>query len=171
MLRDAIAKTGRVALSRVVIARRERAVAIMPMDRGLVLHTLHEQRDLYNPKDLFASVPDSKPDPEMVQLAVQLVDRQAAQFEASDMEDRYEQRLREVIEAKLKGEGESVEPEEPEGESNVIDLMAALKKSLGQATTPERKAPAKKAAPKKAAAAKSSPAARGAAKKPARKRA
>ena len=63
VLRDAIAKTGRVALSRVVIARRERAVAIMPMDRGLVLHTLHEQRDLYNPKDLFASVPDSEAGP------------------------------------------------------------------------------------------------------------
>ena len=68
------------------------------------------------------------------------------------MEDRYEQRLREVIEAKLKGEGESVEPEEPEGESNVIDLMAALKKSLGQASTPERKAPARKPAAKKPAA-------------------
>ena len=43
VLRDAIAKTGRVALSRVVIARRERAIAIMPMERGLVVHTLHER--------------------------------------------------------------------------------------------------------------------------------
>jgi DNA end-binding protein Ku len=179
VLRDAIRQTGRVALSRVVIARRERAVAIMPMDRGLVLHTLHEQRDLYNPKDLFANVPDAKPDAEMVKLAIQLVERQAAEFEASDMEDRYEARLREVIEAKLKGEGETMAPEEPERESNVIDLMAALKKSLGQATAPERRpaaaserpAPAKKAPARKAAAAKSSTPSRSAAKKPARKRA
>jgi DNA end-binding protein Ku len=45
--------------------------------------------------------------------------------------DRYEERLRQVIEAKLKGEGIEPEPEEPRGD-NVIDLMAALKRSLGQ---------------------------------------
>ena len=169
VLRDAIAGTGRVALSRVVIARRERAVALMPLERGLVLHTLHEQRDLYNPKELFAAVPDAKPDAEMVQLATQLIDRQTAEFAPSDMEDRYEARLREVIEAKLKGEGETAEAAEPERESNVIDLMAALKKSLGQTTggasTPARKptAAGKRAAEK--------PAPRPTAKKPTRKRA
>src|SRR5262249_20435756 len=47
VLRDAIATSGMVALSRVVISRRERAVAILPLENGLVLHTLHEQRDLY----------------------------------------------------------------------------------------------------------------------------
>ena len=104
VLRDAIAKSGRMALSRLVLARRERAIAIVPMDRGLVLHTLHEERDLEDPKELFASVPGGKPDQEMVRLATQLVDRQTGKYDPGDMEDRYEARLREVIEAKLRGE-------------------------------------------------------------------
>ncbi len=105
VLREAIAKTGRVALSRVVIARRERTIAIMPMQNGMVVHTLHEERDLNSPKALFDKVPDIKPDPEMVKLATQLVDRQTGRYDPADMEDRYEARLRAVIEAKLKGEG------------------------------------------------------------------
>ncbi len=132
VLREAIAETGRVALSRVVIARRERAIALMPMRGGLVVHTLHEERDLNSPKALFGEEPEAKPDAEMVTLAKQLVDRQTGRYDPADMEDRYEARLRAVIEAKLKGEDiRSEEPESP-GRGNVIDLMAALKRSLGQ---------------------------------------
>lgn len=157
VLRDAIAASGVAALARVVISRRERAVAILPLERGLVLHTLHEPRDLYASDTLFERVPDLKPDKEMVKLAQQLIERQEGRFEPADTEDRYEARLREVIDAKLKGEG--IRPEEPEAPrgDNVIDLMAALKRSLGQesraraaaSATPARKksarAPAKKA--------------------------
>ena len=49
VLREAISKTGRMALSRLVIARRERAVALMPMERGIVLHTLHDTREITAP--------------------------------------------------------------------------------------------------------------------------
>ena len=149
VLRDAIAATRKVALSRVVIARRERAIAIMPLGRGLVAHTLHEERDLNAYQPLFDELPATEPDPEMVQLAKQLIDRQAGHYDPADVEDRYEARLRAVIDAKLKGEGIAPGAEEPAGAGNVIDLMAALKKSLGPAgkaaprTTP-------KAAPKKA---------------------
>lgn len=135
VLRDAIAKTGRIALSRVVIARRERAVAVMPMGRGLVLHTLYEARDVNDPKALFAGVPVAKPEPDMIALATQLIDRQTAAFTPSDMEDRYEARLRRVIEAKLKGKGVKPEPER-KPDAKVVDLMAALKKSLEQASEP-----------------------------------
>jgi DNA end-binding protein Ku len=132
VLRDAIEKTGQVALSRVVISRRERAVAILPMDRGMVLHTLHEPRDLYAHDKLFGQVPKTRPDAEMVKLATQLIERQESKFEPADVEDRYEAKLREIIDAKLKGEGIAPEePAEPRGD-NVIDLMAALKRSLGQ---------------------------------------
>jgi DNA end-binding protein Ku len=132
VLRDAIATSGMVALSRVVISRRERAVAILPLANGLVLHTLHELRDLYAYDKLFEGIPHARPDPEMVKLARQLIERQEGEFEPGDFEDRYEARLRDVIDAKLKGEGlEPEAPEEPRGD-NVIDLMAALKRSLGQ---------------------------------------
>ena len=139
VLRDAIARTRRVALSRVVVARRERALAIRPMGRGLVAHTLHEQRDLGDPDEVFADVPDAKPDAEMVKLATQLIDRQTGTYAPSDMEDRYEARLREVIEAKLRGEGISPEAAGEQDRGNVVDLMAALKRSLQQGARPARR--------------------------------
>ena len=153
VLRDAIAATGKIALSRCVIARREHPIAIMPMGKGLVVHTLHEERDLNDYGALFDALPAAKPDPDMVQLATQLIDRQVGKYDPADVEDRYETRLRAMIEAKLKGEGIEADKAEEPDRGNVIDLMAALKKSLGQAADapaaskkpPKAKAPAKKA--------------------------
>ena len=172
VLRDAIAHTGRAALSRVVIARRERAVAILPMGKGMVCHTLHEPRDLYDSKPLFESISDEKPDAEMVKLATQLIERQEGKFAPADSEDHYEARLREVIAAKLKGEGITPAETEAPPRDNVIDLMAALKASLGGGERAEAKAPdRRKAAPAKQAT--PAPAQRKAAKRkaPARRRA
>lgn len=151
VLRDAIRETRTAALSRLVIARREHAIALMPMGKGLVAHTLYEERDVMNPADLFAKVPGTKPDPDMVALARQLIDRQAGKFAPSDMEDRYEARLRGVIEAKIGG----ARPTPPRGTDHetgkVVDLMAALKRSLAAtsaAAAPAKARPAaKKAAP------------------------
>ncbi|MDQ2765138.1 MAG: hypothetical protein M3Y22_17175 [Pseudomonadota bacterium] len=113
-----------------VIAQRERVIALRLFDRGLAAHTLYEQRDLNDARGLFD---DPKPvDEEMVKLATQLVDRQTAIYDPADIEDRYETRLRAMIDAKLKGEGIDVDvvPEPPA--TNVIDLMAALRKSLSE---------------------------------------
>jgi DNA end-binding protein Ku len=147
VLREAIAKTGRIALSRLVISRRERAVVLMPMGRGLVLHTLNDTREITAPDKLFADISDAPADKEMVALAIQLIDRQTAKFQPGDMEDRYEKRLREVIDAKLAGEEISV-PEEAEDRGNVVDLMSALRKSLGEpkekTAPPEKKSKAAK---------------------------
>ena len=168
VLRDAIRQSGSVALSRLVISRRERAVAVMPMGRGLILHTLYETRDIADPARLFEAVPAEEPAADMVKLATQLIDRQAAKFEPTDLDDRYEARLREVIDAKIKGSGFKPEAE-PEDRGNVIDLMAALKRSLGQVdgkkepTRPAARAepakPAKKPAAAKAPAKEVKPAA------------
>jgi DNA end-binding protein Ku len=134
VLYEAIEKSGRVALSRVVIAQRERTIALRPMVGGLVAHTLHEQRDVNDAKAVFADATAMKTDPEMVTLATQLIDRQTTTYDPSDMEDRYETRLRAMIEAKLKGEGIDEEEDEEPDHSNVVDLMAALRKSLGDET-------------------------------------
>ncbi len=145
VLREALVKTGKTALARVVISQRERTITIRPTGDGLMAHTLYEERDLNASKDLFDGLRAIKTDPEMVQLASQLVQRQAGKYDPRDLEDKYETRLRAMIEAKLKGEGLDVsEPEQP-ARTNVVDLMVALKKSLGQSAE-EKPAPAKKKA-------------------------
>lgn len=146
VLRDAIAKSHTAALSRVVIARRERAVAIIPSGKGLVCHTLHEPTDLWDARPLFADIGDVKPEADMVALATQLIDRQNGNFEPEDTTDRYEAKMREVIDAKLRGEGIAPEQTAEPDRSNVIDLMAALKASLGQDEKPAPKKRARKRA-------------------------
>ena len=152
VLLQAIEETGRVALSRVVIAQRERTLALRPSDGGLVAHTLFEQRDINDARPLFDDVTKVKTDPSMVELAKQLIERQSGRYDPSDLEDHYETRLRAMIDAKLKGEGIEDDDEAPQPDrTNVVDLMAALKKSLGETSD---KAPPKKekAAPRKSAA-------------------
>src|SRR3984957_13845127 len=154
ILREAIGRTGRVALSRVVIGQRERVIALRLYEKGLAAHTLFEQRDINDASSLFD---DPVPvDEEMVKLATQLVDRQTAAYEPADIEDRYETRLRAMLDAKLKGEGIDLEaPPEPPA-TNVVDLMGALRRSIAEedkraaAETPTaaKSKAAKQAAPK-----------------------
>ena len=147
VLREAIRKSRTAALSRIVVARRERAVAIIPSGTGLICHTLHEQDDLWNAAPLFEDLDDVKPEADMVALAMQLIERQNGKFQPDDTADRYEAKLREVIDAKLKGEGITPEQSSEPDRGNVIDLMAALKGSLGQQNA---RAPKKRAARKRA---------------------
>ena len=178
VLQEAIAQSGKIALARVVIARRERAMAMMPFGKGLVGHSLHDNRDLNSANTVFDDIPSDKPDPDMVKLATELIHRQTGRYDPSDVEDRYEARLREVINAKLKGEGIDVAEAEPEDRGNVIDLMAALKRSLGEdkpgkptQPSPTRPNPAPSAKPAKISAGKAKSPAASAPKGPARRKA
>jgi DNA end-binding protein Ku len=138
VLCKAIAETGKIALARVVIGQRERTIAVRAMAGGLVAHTLDEQRDINDARSILGDAAKVETDPEMVQLAKQLIERQTTTYDPSDLEDRYETRLRAMIDAKLKGEGIDLgTPAEP-AENNVIDLMAALKKSLNQGAEAEQ---------------------------------
>ena len=149
VLMEAIEKTGRVAISRIVISQRERTIAVRPMAGGLVAHTLYEQRDLNEAGPLFEHIPHGQSDPAMVDLAVQLIDRQTSAYNPADLEDRYETRLRAMLDAKIAGE-EIHDTVPAVSDSNVIDLMAALRKSLGDAPKPAETAPVAKAPTKRA---------------------
>ena len=144
VLRDAIRKSHTAALSRVVIAGRERAVAIIPSGDGLVCHTLLDPNDMWDAAPLWEDIGDVKPEADMVALAMQLIERQNGKFQPDDTQDRYEAKLREVIEAKLKGQGITPEEATEPDRGNVIDLMAALKASLGQDKAPAPKKRARK---------------------------
>jgi DNA end-binding protein Ku len=154
VLREAIRRTGEVALSRVVISQRERTIALRPYGDGIAAHTLIEQQDLNDARQLFDGDP-TELDEEMVKLAAELIRRQTSPYQPADIEDRYERRMREMIQAKLKGEGITQEAAEP-AQSNVIDLMAALKRSLGSRT--EAPAAAAQASKKSAPTSKLTPA-------------
>ncbi len=148
-MRDAILRSGQIPLSRVIIARRERVVAIMPMGRGLVVHTTHEERNLNKCRRGVRPPAGGQDGPRDGRAGhTQLIQRQTSPFDWADLEDGDETRLQAVIQAKPEGEGLQPEDGEPADRSNVIDLIAALKKSLAsdeRATTAKR--PGKAAAP------------------------
>jgi len=145
VLREAILRMGEVAWSRGVISQRERTIALRPYLDGIAAHTLSEQQDMNDVRQLLDG--DAiKVDEEMVKLAAELIRRQTSPYQPSDIEDRYERRMREMIQPKLKGEGITQEAAEP-ARSNVIDLMPALKRSLAADT----EAPAAEPQPSKKA--------------------
>ena len=128
VIREALAETGRIALGRVVMHTRERLVALEPRDKGIIVYTLRMGDEVIQPKDAFEDIPNARPDKEMIAIARKIIEQKEGAFEPNKFEDRYENALRELIRRKEKGE--KLVTAEPVEEDNVIDLMAALKKSL-----------------------------------------
>jgi DNA end-binding protein Ku len=124
-----------------------------------VLETLRYADEVNKAASYFRDIPDAKPDEDLLDLATTLIDKKTAKFDAGDYHDRYIDALKELIEQKRKGKTIETE-EEPAAQSrgsNVVDLMAALKRSLekGAAAKPANDEPATKPAkaPRKSAAA------------------
>ncbi|HEX3431896.1 MAG TPA: Ku protein [Rhizomicrobium sp.] len=128
VIHEAMVRANRVALGRVVMHTRERLMAIEPRGKGLLAYTLRMANEVRNPEDAFRSIPDTKPDKQMVDIALKIVEQQEGEFEPDKFVDRYEEALRALIREKQKGH-KPVRAPEP-ADTNVIDLMSALKKSL-----------------------------------------
>jgi DNA end-binding protein Ku len=128
VIREALAEAGRIALGRVVMHTRERMVALEPRDKGIIVYTLRMGDEVIPAKDAFADIPASRPDKQMIEIARKIIEQREGDFEPGKFEDRYENALRDLIRRKQKGE--KLVTAEPVEEDNVIDLMAALKKSL-----------------------------------------
>jgi DNA end-binding protein Ku len=148
VIRAAMAKQNKVAIGRLVMSARERVCAIEIEEGGLVLNTLRTTQEV-RALDAIGSPDLPKPDPQMLQIAEKIVEQQSGEFDPAEFTDRYEDALRELIEKKSKGKPVKPSAAPAEDDTKVIDLMAALKKSLGAG--PERRSPAasKPAAPKK----------------------
>jgi DNA end-binding protein Ku len=146
VIREAMAKTGKIALARLVMHQRERLLGIEPRDKGLVAWSLRTNNEVRDTADFFDDIPAHKADQEMVAIAEKIIEQKEGPFDPSKFNDRYEDALRDLIAEKKKGKGRIVTAEEPD-DTNVVDLMAALRKSLEA-----KGAAGKKAAPKKAAA-------------------
>lgn len=146
VIRDALRKTGKVGLAQVTIGGREWLVAIAPLQDGLVMEMLRYSEELRDPADFFDEVPSAKPEKEMVDLAVQLIGKKSGVFNPENFEDHYQTALKALVQDKLKGRKIIAphEDERPKG-ANVVDLMEALKRSLGQPGKPRAKTKASRA--------------------------
>ena len=148
VIRAAMTEIGRVALGRVVMHTRERLMAIEPRGKGLLAYTLRMRDEVVNLEKALESIPDAKPSREMIAIAEKIIQQQEGKFKPDEFRDRYEDSLRELIRMKEKGkEPEIVAP--PPDTTNVIDLMDALKKSLGKKAPPARSAAAATKVPKR----------------------
>jgi DNA end-binding protein Ku len=146
VIREAMKKAGQVALGRLVMHQRERLMALEPRDRGIVAFSLRSNREVKSSADLFDHIPAAKPNAQMVDIATQIIRQQEGPFDPSQFNDRYEDALRALIRAKEKGAAVTA-PAEPKA-AEVIDLMEALRRSLGQEGGERRKPTAKKPAAK-----------------------
>ena len=142
VLRDALRETGKIGIGHIVARGHSNLVALKPYHKGLMIETLRYADEVQKPDAFYAEVPDSKPDQELLSLAEELISRKTKPFDPKAFKDPYEAALRELIDAKIEDRPlESVE--EPQIGAKVIDLMEALKKSIGgKETTATKKAAA-----------------------------
>lgn len=130
VLREALKRTGKVGLGQLAVRGRSYIVALKPCRDGLLLETLRYADELRKADSYFAEVPEIQPDEELVSLAEELISRRTKKFDPRAFKDSYEQAVRELIQAKIeKREPERIEA--PERGGRVVDLMEALKRSVG----------------------------------------
>ena len=154
VLREALKETRKVAIGQLSMRGREYLVSLKPCGKGIVLETLRYEDEVRRAQSYFKDIPATKPDKDMLDLAKTLIEQKTAAFDPGAFEDRYIEALEKLIAKKAKSKGkkkilEDVEEPASRG-SNVIDLMAALKKSVKDKPA-AKKTPAKKPAAKKSA--------------------
>ena len=141
VLREALRKAKKVALGQLSVRGSEKLVAIKPCGKGLLLETLRYEDEVRRGQSYFSGIDNAKPKKELLDLATALIEQRSAPFDAAEFHDRYVDGLRRLIDKKAKAKtGKKIleEVAEPHGSkgSNVIDLMAALKKSVGDEGKP-----------------------------------
>ena len=158
VIRDAMKSAGKIAIGSLVLRGRERQLALEVRGKGLVAFTLRAHDEVRDAGDYFDDIPAVKADQDMVEIATRIIAQKEAAFDPTTFKDRYDDALREMIVPKQKGGKGVVEVEQPD-DTNVVDLMAALRNSLkgsasgkSPAKGAAKKAPAKKPAAKRKAA-------------------
>ena len=134
VLREALKRSRKVGLGQLAMRGREYVVSLKPCGRGMVLETLRYADEVNKAQGYFRDIPDHEPDPELLGLAESLIEKKAGKFDPKVFHDRYVDALKDLIARKRKSKGRKIIEEKDDGKdsrgSNVVDLMAALKKSL-----------------------------------------
>jgi DNA end-binding protein Ku len=149
VVREALLKSGKAAIGKVGFSGREHIVAVAPAgadNRGMMAYTLRYQNELRNSADYFREIKQTEINEDALEMAEALIAKKTAKFDPSKFEDGYETAVRELVEAKVKNlpipQDEPVKAQP----AKVINLMDALRKSIGSEAAPAtaRKAPDKK---------------------------
>ncbi len=132
VIRETIREMDKVAIGRVVLTNREHIIALEPLDKGLMGTLLRYPYEVRDPAEYFDEIQDVKVTKDMLDLAKHIVDQKSGSFEPDKFEDQYETALVDLINQKRAGK--PITPKErPRGE-NVVDLMEALRRSVGGAS-------------------------------------
>ncbi len=137
VVRDALRQTGKVGLGQLAMRGREYLCAIRPCGDGLLLETLRYEDEIRKAEPLFSQIEDDPADKSLLDVATQLIEAKTAPFDASAFEDHYARALKELVARKVRSKkaprakpGEEAPEVDTDAKGNVVDLMAALKKSL-----------------------------------------
>jgi DNA end-binding protein Ku len=136
VIRTALEKSGRIALGRIVMATRERILALEPRGKGILAYTIRSDAEVRQSDSIFGEISDSPADPSMISIAEKIIEQREGPFDPSQFVDRYEKALKALIDDKTKGH-KPEHVDEPEA-TNVVDLMAALRASLGSKDQPPK---------------------------------
>jgi DNA end-binding protein Ku len=132
VIRDAMEEKGRVGLARLVIAHREHLIALEPLGKGILATTLRYDYEMRDEHQFFKDIASPRIPKDMLALAGHILDTKAAHFDPSKFKDEYEMALRKLVQRKAAGK--KIEPAAaPAKPDNVINLMDALRQSLGGA--------------------------------------
>jgi DNA end-binding protein Ku len=148
VLREALRRNHKIGLGQLAMRGREYVVSIKACGRGMVMETLRYADEVNKAASYFRDIGDEEPDSDLLDLATMLIAKKTGKFDASDFHDRYVDALKELIERKKQGKTLNIDSADSSPDtrgSNVVDLMAALKKSLGTSTATPAKKPAAKA--------------------------
>jgi len=151
VIRETIREMNKVAIGRVVLTNREHVIALEPLDKGLIGTLLRYPYEVRSAEEYFDDIQDVKVTKDMLDLAKNIVNQKKGHFEPDKFKDQYETALIDLINQKRAGKPTTAKAR-PRGE-NVVDLMDALRKSIGRevaAATEAPKKPGKK--PRKAVA-------------------
>lgn len=151
LLRDALAETGKIGIGTFALRQKQHLAAVKPIGDALVLEIMRFENELVDPDELkFPKSEAVKVRPQEKDMAIQLIENLAEEFDPSKYKDEYQDKLKAIIHAKAKGKKLDIpDVDEPE-KTRVIDLVSRLQESLEASSKKSaRKSGAKKAAAKK----------------------
>ena len=134
VIRDAMAATDMVGIARLVLYRRERAVMLAARDNGIVLWTLRYGDEVRDPQDYFGDIETARVEPKLLSLVTTLIGQRTKPWGGDMVEDPVQDNLLKLIAAKKKGRQPAKPKRAAEPESNVLDIMDVLRKSIAAET-------------------------------------